>query len=184
MLKLNKCVGRGNTLNDLSNELLVSNKTYDFILSVFNMITGINEWKTLTKQISCACKYTFDGIKCNINHWWNSDKCRRKCKKHNICQNYYIWNPPTCSSEHRKFLSSIMDNSTIICHKAIESYDEKIKANSANFVEKKSKLENGKFLYFTCVWLLTIGLLIAVIIYCYLIKYQAIQNFSLREVLC
>ena len=77
-----------------------------------------------------------------------------------------------------------MDNSTIICHKAIESYDEKIKANSANFVEKKSKLENGKFLYFTCVWLLTIGLLIAVIIYCYLIKYQAIQNFSLREVLC
>ena len=43
MLKLNKCVGRGNTLNDLSNEVLVSNKTYDFILSVFNMITGINE---------------------------------------------------------------------------------------------------------------------------------------------
>ena len=44
-----------------------------------------------------------------------------------------------------------MDNSTIICHKAIESYEEKIKANSANFVEKESKLENGKFLYFTCV---------------------------------
>ena len=59
-----------------------------------------------------------------------------------------------------------------------------MKAISTNFVEKKSKLENGKFLYFTCVWLLTIGILIAVVIYCYLIKYQAIQNFWLREVLC
>ena len=54
------------------------------------MITGINESKTLTKHISWACKYTFDGMKCNLNHWWNSDKCRCECKKHNLCENYYI----------------------------------------------------------------------------------------------
>ena len=37
---------------------------------VFNMITGINESKTLTKDISCECKCKFDGRKCNSNQWW------------------------------------------------------------------------------------------------------------------
>ena len=30
---------------------------------MFNTITGINESKTLTKHISCECKYRFDGKK-------------------------------------------------------------------------------------------------------------------------
>ena len=39
-----------NTLNALSNKVY-PNKTEDLNLSVFNMITGINESKTLTKHI-------------------------------------------------------------------------------------------------------------------------------------
>ena len=53
----------------------------DLNLSVFNMITGINESKTLTRHISCECKCKFDGTKCNSNQWWNNDKCRCECKK-------------------------------------------------------------------------------------------------------
>ena len=45
--KLGRCVGSCNTLNDLSNEVCIPNKTEDLNLSVFNMITGINELKTL-----------------------------------------------------------------------------------------------------------------------------------------
>ena len=52
-VKLDRCVGSCNTLNDLSNKVCVPNKTEDLNLSVFNMITGINESKTLTKHISC-----------------------------------------------------------------------------------------------------------------------------------
>ena len=59
-VKLDKCVGSCNTLNDLSNKVCVPNKTEDLNLSVFNMITGINESKTLTKHISCKCKCKFD----------------------------------------------------------------------------------------------------------------------------
>ena len=55
-VKLDRCVGSCNTLNDLSNKVCVPNKTEDLNLSVFNMITGINEWKTLAKHISCECK--------------------------------------------------------------------------------------------------------------------------------
>ena len=64
-VKLNRCVGSCNTLNDLSNKVCIPNKTEDSNLSVFNMITGINESKTLTKDISCECKYKFYRRKCN-----------------------------------------------------------------------------------------------------------------------
>ena len=60
-VKLDICVGSCNTLNDLSNKVCVLNKTKDLNLSVFNMITGINDSKTLTKHISCECKCRFDG---------------------------------------------------------------------------------------------------------------------------
>ena len=34
---------------------------------MFNMITGVNESKALTKHISFKCKCKFDGKKCNSN---------------------------------------------------------------------------------------------------------------------
>ena len=41
-VKLDRCVGSCNTLNDLSDKVCVPNKTEDLNLSVFKMITGIN----------------------------------------------------------------------------------------------------------------------------------------------
>ena len=54
-VKLDRCIASCNTLNDLSNKVCVPNETADLNLSVFNMITGINESKTLTKHMSCEC---------------------------------------------------------------------------------------------------------------------------------
>ena len=42
-VKLDRCVGSCNTLNDLSNKVCVPNKTEDLNLSMFSMIPGINE---------------------------------------------------------------------------------------------------------------------------------------------
>ena len=75
--KLDRFVGSCDTLNDLSNELCIPNKTEDLNLSVFNMIRGINESKTLTKHKSCECKCKFGG-----NQWWNNHKCQ--CESKNI----------------------------------------------------------------------------------------------------
>ena len=55
-VKLDRCAGSCNTLNDSSNKVCVPNKTEELNLSAFNIITGINESKTLTKHISCECK--------------------------------------------------------------------------------------------------------------------------------
>ena len=93
-VKLDRCVGGCNTLNDL---------------------TGINESKTLTKHVSCECKCKFDGRKCNSNQKWNNDKCRCECKKHHMCEKDYIWNRATCSGENGEYLAGIIDDSVITC---------------------------------------------------------------------
>ena len=48
-VKLDRCAEGCNTLNDLSNKVCVTNKAEDLNLTVFNMIAGMNESKTLTK---------------------------------------------------------------------------------------------------------------------------------------
>ena len=133
--KLDICVERCNTLNDLSNKLCAPNKTKDLNPSVFNMITGISE--SLTKHVSCECKCKFNGTKCNSDQWWNNDKSRCEYKRHHVCEKGYVWNPSTCSCKNGKYLASIMDDSTTICDEVIESYNEVIKTILTNFNEKK-----------------------------------------------
>ena len=74
-VKLDRCVGSCNTVNDLSNNVCVPNKTEDLNLNVSNMIRGRNESKMLTKHVSCECKCKFDERKYKSDEWWNNDKC-------------------------------------------------------------------------------------------------------------
>ena len=65
VINLDKYVRSCNALNDLSKKVYVPNAIEDLNLNVFNIITRINESKTLTKHIPCKCKFRFDGRKCN-----------------------------------------------------------------------------------------------------------------------
>ena len=46
-----------------------------------------------------------------------------------------------------------MDDSTIICDKIIESYDEEIKTIPKNFNEKKVTYKTQSFYIFTCIFI-------------------------------
>ena len=81
-----------------------------------------------------------------------------------------IWNPATCSCENGKYLASIMDNSAITCNEIVE---EEIKTVTTNFNERKEFIKQKTLLAFL---LIRIALLIAVSIYCYLVKYKAKQK--------
>ena len=48
-IKLNRCVGSCNTINDVSNKVWIPNKTEDLNPRAFNLITGINESKNINK---------------------------------------------------------------------------------------------------------------------------------------
>ena len=68
MVSLDTCNVSCNSLADLSSRICVSNKAEDVNVSIFNIITKINESKTLTKYVLFDCKRKFDGRKCNSNH--------------------------------------------------------------------------------------------------------------------
>ena len=48
---------------------MCSKKTEDPNLTMFNMITGINISKLLTKDTSCKRRCKFDGVKRNSDQW-------------------------------------------------------------------------------------------------------------------
>ena len=72
-----------------------------------------------------------------------------------------------------------MDDSTITCDEIIESYDEERKTVSTNFNEKKATCKAQYFYILLTFLLITLALLIAVSISCYLIKYGTKQKHLL-----
>ena len=66
-----------------------------------------------------------------------------------------------------------MNDSVITCDEVIESFDKEAKAIPTNFNEEKATCKTQIFYILLAFLLITIALLIAVSIYCYLIKYQA-----------
>ena len=111
------------------------------------------------KHISCECKCKFDGRKCSSNQIWNNDKYQCECKNP---EKKHIWNPATCTCENDKYSGSIIDNSVITCDRIIEA---------TKTVPTKSTSTDIYILL--VIWLITIVLLIAVSISCYLIKYRS-----------
>ena len=88
-VNLESCIRIFNILNDPSNKICVPNKTENVNLSVFSMITRVNESKLLARHISCDCKNKFEGKKCKSIQKWNKNKCRcanKNLKKHYVCK--------------------------------------------------------------------------------------------------
>ena len=57
MVSLDKCSG---SCNVLSPKIYIPKETKNINVKSFNMITNKNEAKTMTKHISCHCKWKFN----------------------------------------------------------------------------------------------------------------------------
>ena len=106
MIRLDKCNGSCNAVDDLSTKICVPGKTKDVNFKVFNMIIKINDAKTLAKHISC------------------DSKCKLTCNRTRTKD--YSWNPSTCICENGKYLKSITDTLVIMCNKIISSTSPKM----------------------------------------------------------
>ena len=157
------------------------------------MITGINESKTLTKHISCEWNVNLieenviqinDEITINVSVSAKNVKYVKKI----------VWNAATFSCENGKYLASIMDDSAIICDeiiaadikaKAQSNKDAKTKLNDetkaipTNFNEKNGTSKTQNLSILLDFLLISIALLIAVSIFCYLIKNKTQQKHLL-----
>ena len=145
------------------------------------MITGTNESKTLTKQISCKCKCKVDGRKCNSDQWWNNNKCQCECK--NVCEDDHILKPAKCSCINGKYLATVMDDSAITWGENINAkaklYDEKTKNVAKKFNDKKKNVKYKISIFLFTFFPVSIIDGCLYLLYGYLIKYQAKQNHLL-----
>ena len=60
-----------------------------------------------------------------------------ECKKINVWEKDYVYNPATCNCEKGKYLASIMDDSIITSNEVINSYDEQIKTIPTKLMKRK-----------------------------------------------
>ena len=74
-----------------------------------------------------------------------------------------------------KIENSIIDESAIICDEVVDADADAQLNNKTNFIEKKAICKMQTFYILPAFLLITITLLIAVSIYCYLIKDRAKQ---------
>ena len=109
-VKIDRCVGSCNTLNNLSNKVFAPNKrgqhdyrNRKYQQSIYHANVNVNLMEENIAQMN-------GGITINADV---------SLKKHHICERNYMWNPSTCSCENRKYLVSITDDSVITCDKTI-----------------------------------------------------------------
>ena len=85
-------MGSCNTLNNLLKKACVSDKTENLNLNVFNMITGINQSRTLTKYIhvNANASLMVESVT-RIKSGTTINVCMSKySKQHRVCEKNYI----------------------------------------------------------------------------------------------
>ena len=82
MSSRDKYNGNSNAVKVLSTKICILSRAKDVNVKVFNMITRINEAKTLVKCISCDCKCKVNSTTYNSNQKWNNNKFPCECKSY------------------------------------------------------------------------------------------------------
>ena len=78
-------------------KLCVLNKIKSVNVKVFNILTKINDAKTLIKHISCDFKCKLHSATYNSNHQkWNDETRQCECKNYRTCKKDYSENLSTC----------------------------------------------------------------------------------------
>ena len=95
-IKVNKCRGSCNNINDSYAKLCVPDGVKNINVKVFNLVSRTNETRHIEWHKTCKCKCRLDASICN------EDKCRCECKElidKGTCDKGFIWNPSNCECE-------------------------------------------------------------------------------------
>ena len=75
-IKVNKCSGSCNNINNPYAKLCVSDVVKNINIKVFNLMPWGNQTKHREWRETCKCKCRLDSSACNNKQRWNEDKCR------------------------------------------------------------------------------------------------------------
>ena len=80
-IKVRKCSGSCNNINDPYAKLYVSDFVKNINTKVFNLMSRINETRHIIWHETCRCICRLSASVCNNSQRWNKDKCRCECKE-------------------------------------------------------------------------------------------------------
>ena len=124
-IKVNKCSGDCNTINDPMAKLCVADVVKDMNVKVFNMLARINETRKVVWHETCKCVCRLTSTICNDKQDWNENKCSCECKEDLVnklvCDKGYMWNPSTCACECDKLceVGQYLDYRQCVCRKKL-----------------------------------------------------------------
>ena len=123
-IKIYKCKGSCNTINDPYAKLCVSDAIKKISVKVFNLMSGTNETRHIEWHKTFKSKFRLDASVCNNKPRWNEDKCKCECKKlidQGMCDKTFIWNPSNCECECDKLcdVREYLDYKNCRCRKRI-----------------------------------------------------------------
>ena len=98
-IKVNKCSGSSNNINDPCSKLCDPDVVKNMNVKIFNLMSRTNEARHIKWYETCKCKCRLDASVCNNKQHWNNDKCRCECIElvdKRICNKGFIWNPSNC----------------------------------------------------------------------------------------
>ena len=124
-IKVNKCGGDCNNINDPMAKLCVPDIVRDKNIKVFNLLARINETRKVVWHETCKCVCRLTSAVCNDRQEWNENKCRCECKEDLVnklvCDKGYMWNPSKCSCECDRYCETgqYLDYENCVCRKKI-----------------------------------------------------------------
>ena len=124
-IKVNKCSGDCNTINDPMAKLCVPDVVKDLNVKVFNMLARINETRKVVWHETCKCVCRLTSAICNDKQEWNENKCVCECKEDLVsklvCDKGYMWNPSNCACECNKYceIGQYLDDKNCVCRKKL-----------------------------------------------------------------
>ena len=80
-IKISKCGGNCNNINDPYATLCVPDIVKNINVKLFNLMSRINETRQIIWHETCKYICRLSAAICNTKQVWNEDKCRAECKE-------------------------------------------------------------------------------------------------------
>ena len=175
-IKVNKCNGDCNNINNPMAKLCVPNIVKDVNIKVFNLLARINETRKIVWHETCKCVCRFTSAIYNDRQDWNENKCRCECKEDLVsklpCDKGYMWNPSTCSCECDRYCETgqYLDYKNCVCRKKIidnliEQCTSIVDIKNNTFSKKSDESSSNIYFVLFIVFLVLFILFLMVFIY-------------------
>ena len=123
-IKVNKCGGSCNNINDPYAKLCVPDVVKNINVKVLNSMSKTNKTRHIEWHETRSCKCILDESVCNDKQRWNNDECRCECQElidKGMCDKGFTWNASNCECEFDKLcdVGEYLDYKNCKCRKRL-----------------------------------------------------------------